>query len=93
MSQKDRDFAVRFSARRAEAEAHLRRAMEARGLHAHDGWRIVETTRDARDGTELVIRPIHRIHTPPPDLECVIWVQTDDGTIDVRCPSDQEGPM
>lgn len=85
---KDTDFAARFSAQRAEAEAQLWRYMEARGLRAADGWRLHETTRDARQGTELVIRPIHRVHGCPPGLECIVWVKGDDGTIDIRCSSD-----
>lgn len=85
MSQYDKDFALRFSAHRAEAEALLRRLMEARGLYEHDGWRIVETTRDARQGTELVIRPLHMKHSAPAGLECVVWVRGEDGTVDVQC--------
>lgn len=89
MSQYDKDFATRFSAHRAEAEAVLRRRMEARGLYERDGWRIAETTRDARQGTELVIRPIHLRHPSPDGLECVVWVRGEDGSVDVHCFPDE----
>jgi len=85
MSHEDKQFAARFSAHRDEAKANLRHRMEERGLFERDGWRIVETTREARQGTELVIRPMHFKHRAPPDLECVVWVRTEDGSIDIRC--------
>jgi hypothetical protein len=85
MSHEDKQFAARFSAHRDEAEAHLRRRMDDLGLYERDGWRIVETTREARAGTELVIRPMHFKHAAPAGLECVVWVRSEDGNIDVRC--------
>lgn len=86
MNQRDREHAERFAAHRAEAEAELWRRMDALGLHARDGWRLAETTRDAMDGTELVIRPLHMSRDPPPDLQCIVHVREDDGSIDIRCP-------
>ena len=85
MSQRDLEFAKRFAAHRAEAEAELWRRMEETGLFARDGWRLSETTREARDGTELVIRPIHMSRDAPSGMECIVHVREDDGQIDMRC--------
>lgn len=83
--QKDQQFAGEFSEQRAAAEAHLWRQMEARGLHAKDGWKVIEMMRDTRDGIELVLRPMHLWHASPHDLECVVWVRNDDGVVDASC--------
>lgn len=85
MNPRDEHFAVQFSEQRAAAEAHLWRQMEARGMHARDGWKITEVMRDTRGGTELVLRPLHLWHATPPDLECVVWVRNDDGAVDASC--------
>lgn len=91
MGTHDKDFAVRFAANRAMAEAVLRREMEALGLRASDGWKVTETMREARNGTELVLRPIHLRLESPPGLECVIWIHAEDGTVDVVCPRSDAG--
>ena len=81
----DQNFAQRFAERYSAARTHLQREMEARGLHPRDGWRISETTRSARNGLELVLRPIHRTFTSPPDLECVVWIDVEGASIDAEC--------
>lgn len=82
MGTHDKDPAARFAAHRAAAEHQLRREMEALGLHARDGWKIAEVTREARNGTELVLRPLHMRLDPPKGLECSIWIHEDDGSVD-----------
>src|SRR5512140_330108 len=86
--QQDQHSADRFAEKRAAAESYLWREMEARGLHRHDGWSIGEFLRDTRGGTELILRPIHLWHQTPPELECVIWVGTDDGNVHAECTPD-----
>lgn len=89
MGTHDKDPAARFAACRADAERRLRSEMEALGLHARDGWKIAEVTREARDGTELVLRPLHLRLDPPQGLECIIWIHEDDGSVDSSfAPSD-----
>lgn len=73
-----------FSSRCATARAHLRREMEARGLHQSDGWEITETTRDRGGGSEIVMRPLHLRLEAPDDLECVVRIETD-SSIDSNC--------
>ncbi len=88
----DKDPAARFAAHRAEAESRLRHAMEELGLYARDGWKIAEVTREARNGTELVLRPLHLRLDPPKGLECSIWIHEDDGSVDTSfAPSDPTG--
>ena len=80
--------AGRFAQERAAAEARLWREMEAAGLHARDGWKIAESTREVRNGTELVLRPLHmRLHAPE-HLECVVWIDADDGHVSTSCRVD-----
>ena len=89
MGTHDKDSAARFAACRADAERRLRSQMEALGLHARDGWKIAEVTREARDGTELVLRPLHLRLDAPKGLECSIWIHEDDGSVDSSfAPSD-----
>ena len=70
---------------RAKAEAHLWREMEARGLRKADGWRIVEFTREAEGGTEIVLRPLHLYIASPAGLECVVGVLDAAGEIRSQC--------
>ena len=56
------------------AESYLWREMGERGLHKEDGWSIVEFTREAEDGTEVVMRPLHLYRAAPAGLECVFGV-------------------
>jgi len=81
----DDNFATRFAERYAAARAHLRREMDAIGLYERDGWRITETTRQARNGLELVLRPIHRTLASPDGLECIVWIDVEGHSIDAEC--------
>ena len=84
-SSHDSTAAQRFAKACAEARAHLRRQMEARGLHESDGWKITETVRQADGGSELVMRPLHLRMTAPDDLECVVHIGEDSSEVDVNC--------
>lgn len=77
-------LASTFAERCAQARAHLRREMEACGLHARDGWGIAERIRGTGGRTELVMRPLHLYLEPPEGLECVVEID-EDATIDVNC--------
>ena len=81
----DTAAARRFARACEEARAHLRKEMEARGLHERDGWKIVESTRPTAGGSELVMRPLHLHKLAPPDLECVVAIDEDATSIDVDC--------
>jgi hypothetical protein len=81
----DKLAATRFARACEDARAHLRKEMEARGLHERDGWKIVETMRQARGGSELVMRPLHLHKLAPADLECVVAIDEDAASIDVDC--------
>jgi hypothetical protein len=78
MTSRDETFAARFSERRAAAEAYLWREMNARGLHAQDGWKIMDLARETRDGSELVLRPMHLWQPAPQELVCVISLAGED---------------
>jgi hypothetical protein len=84
-STHDFNAARRFAKACADARTHLRREMEARGLHERDGWLIVETVRQADGGSELVMRPLHLRLNPPDDLECVVSIDEDSSEVDVDC--------
>ena len=92
MSDPDRSrtrmLATALAEERANAEALLWREMEKRGLRAADGWRIVEFTRDAQGGTEIVLRPLHLYLSSPPGLECVVGLVGEDGKVHSRCGPD-----
>jgi hypothetical protein len=81
----DMPAATRFAKACAEARLHLRKEMEARGLHEAEGWKIVETIRAAKGGSELVLRPLHLHKLAPEDLECVVAIDEDAASIDVDC--------
>lgn len=85
--QTDRDaaLAARFSHRCNQARVHLRAEMEKMGLREKDGWRISESMRQARGGSELVMRPLHLYLAAPDDIECRIWIGGDDNAIEVTC--------
>jgi hypothetical protein len=85
MKVTDQHFAEQFARERAAAETHLWRQMQERGMTREGGWKIAEHTRDTRGGTELVLRPMHLWHDSPYDLECVVWVQEDDGIVEASC--------
>jgi hypothetical protein len=86
MSQRtDAEIGRAFAERYAAAVTHLRRAMEALGLHESHGWRISETTQEASNGSRLVLRPIHSRLLAPPDVECIVWIDEDSGAVDAEC--------
>ena len=80
-----RMLATALAEERANAESHLWREMFKRGLHKADGWRIVEFTRDADGGTEIVLRPLHLYLASPPGLECIVGLVGADGEVHSRC--------
>ena len=84
----DEQFTEQFARHRAAVEVQLWRKMEERGMTREGGWKIAEITRDTRGGTELVLRPLHLWHASPYDLECVVWVNSDDGVIESGCTPD-----
>ena len=88
-TDRDESVAARFSERRAAAEAYLWREMNARGLRAQDGWKIMELTRDTIDGSELVLRPLHLWQAAPPELVCVISLMEDDASIHSNCEDER----
>ncbi len=88
-SSHDESLAQEFSARRAEAEAFLRREMEKLGLHARDGWTITEITRERDGGSEIVLRPLHREKQAPEGLECVVRILEVAPKIDTECKPPQ----
>jgi hypothetical protein len=84
-STHDSQAARRFSKACAEARAHLRREMNSRGLYESDGWKITESVRQIKGGSELVMRPLH-LHKPAPDdLECVVSIDEDSSAVDMDC--------
>lgn len=87
----DKKLAWDFSRQRAEAELHLRREMEALGLHQARGWRIKEFTRDTPEGTEWVLQPMHFWLSAPAGLECVVKLRLHDASVKTTCaPRDIE---
>ena len=84
-SSHDSHAAQRFAKACAEARAHLRREMMARGLYESDGWKIVESVRQIKGGSELVMRPLHLRKAPPDDLECVVSIDEDSSAVDMDC--------
>lgn len=73
-----------FAERYRAAKAFLRGEMDRLGLLESQGWRISETHRDGRRGSEIVMRPIHLRLPSPDDLECVVWVD-ESGEADAEC--------
>ena len=82
----DRMLAREVHDRLEAAKAHLRMMMEERGLHASDGWSVVELGRETAEGMAIVLKPLHRKLTAPEDLECVVSVSTRTAEVDSNCP-------
>jgi hypothetical protein len=74
-----------FAERYVAARKHLRATMDALGLTEAAGWRISESTQEDAAGSRLVLRPIHSRLTAPPDVECVVWIDENDGRVDAEC--------
>jgi hypothetical protein len=73
-----------FAQHRVQAQARLQEAMDAAGLTKAEGWSIVEFTREADGGTQLVMRPLHLTRSSPPNFQCVVAI-VGDGSIEVHC--------
>ena len=82
----DRILAREVQARLDAAKAHLRMMMEERGLHASDGWSILELARESAEGTLIVLRPLHRKLATPPDMECTVSISTSTASVESDCP-------
>lgn len=89
METHDARIAAAFAARCEEARATLRKEMEAAGLYERDGWRIMETTRPGKSGSELVMRPMHMRLPSPPGMECVVWIDAAGTDVGSAC---HQGP-
>lgn len=74
---------------RMRAQENLWAEMDKRGLRREDGWSIVELTREASGGTQIVMRPLHLRQPPPEDLECIVSVVEDTAKIQVRCSGEE----
>lgn len=85
MKGRDEIHTEQFARQRALAETQLWEKMEERGMTREGGWKVAEFTRDTRDGTELVLRPMHLWHDSPFDMERVVWVQGDEGRVEASC--------
>ena len=81
----DEILASAFTAHCNAARAHLLRLMAAHGLHARDGWRIGESTRHDSGLTHMVMRPVHRTLSPPPELECIVSIDEPGSRIHSSC--------
>lgn len=65
-----------FARQLKDAEAHLRREMDALGLTQERGWSIAQFIRHSEEtGVEAVLRPLHMSLDPPPGLECVVRIE------------------
>jgi hypothetical protein len=87
MNARDERLSAEFAARCEEARATLQKHMAILGLRAEDGWRVHEFTRQAEGRTELVMRPVHRHLSAPPDLECVCMIDEPGSNISADCRS------
>ena len=81
----DGELSARLAERLKETEALLWEHMARAGLHAADGWRITQFTREREGGTELVLRPIHLRLKPPDGLECIVGIVEGGGDITSEC--------
>ena len=90
-SDRSRTFhlAAELAKERARVEAHLWREMGKLGLKREDGWSIVEFTREAEGGTEIVLRPLHLYIVSPSGVECIVGV-VEDGAIRSECGPDSD---
>jgi hypothetical protein len=74
-----------LTAARLRAQDYLWSEMARLGLRRDDGWTIVEFTREARGGTQIVMRPMH-LHLPSPEgVECVVAIVEDTAGIQTHC--------
>jgi hypothetical protein len=85
MAKDDQHVAERFAEQVKVARARLRLHMDAMGLTERLGWRISESTRHGLEGMELIMRPLHLSLPAPPEVECVVRVDGDEGAVDAEC--------
>lgn len=85
MVHDDADLSTRFSDKVHQAHAYLESEMKRLGLLREDGWKIIQTTRAGRGGTEMVLRPFHFRLSPPDGLECIVWVSAAQPAVDSEC--------
>ena len=86
-------LAQALTAERERAARYLWAEMEKLGMRKQDGWSITELTREAKGGTEIVLRPMHMRLKPPEGLECIVGVIEDDGGIHGRCTGPGGKPL
>lgn len=84
-STSDEQMSDELLARIREAEAFLWAEMTKLGLLEKDGWRIVQSTRDVAEATEIVLRPIHLRKPAPEGLECVVRVHEVKRRVETEC--------
>jgi hypothetical protein len=87
----DEKLAEELSMRCAEARKLLASKMEERGLVPRNGWRITEATRTVIGGIEIVMRPLHLSLPSPPDLQCIVHIDTDCTSIRTEVHCDDGG--
>jgi hypothetical protein len=85
-------LAKTLATERERAERYLWREMQQLGLLRADGWSIVEFTREAAGGTEIVLRPLHLRLPSPPGLECVVGIVEETARIQTECRNPEAGP-
>jgi len=85
MSTRDGDLSREFGLRCDEARAALQKHMAEHGLRIEDGWWIHEFTRHVEGHTELVMRPMHRRLTAPPELECICTIDEHGADASFEC--------
>ena len=78
-------LARELSRERENAERLLWVEMERHGMRREDGWRIVEFTREAGGGTEIVLRPLHLYRPSPEGMECIVGILDEEGVVHARC--------
>ena len=84
MGHSDAELSLEFTEKVQHAHAYLRAEMTRLGLFESDGWKIHQVTREARGGTEMVLRPFHWRLEPPPGLECIVWISAEPA-VDSEC--------
>jgi hypothetical protein len=72
----DKELANRMVAKLQQARLELESLMARHGLSPQEGWRIHEQLVNTDTGTAFVLRPVHRVQTPPTTLEVYIPVES-----------------
>ena len=90
MGHSDAELSERFTDKVQQAHAYLESELKRLGLLQDEGWKIVQVTREARGGTEMILRPFHFRLTPPEGLECIVWI-TAEPAVDSECAPAKDG--